>query len=50
MCVPCRISMLNKMMFPKLLKLSAQCDLFLSALENKTNIQLELLHNIRTSP
>lgn len=42
--------MLNKIIFAKLLIiLCAQCD-FLCVLEDKTYVQFELLHNIRTTP
>lgn len=48
-CIPCYISMLNKIIFAKLLIIScAQCDFFLCVLEDKTYVQFEILHNIRS--
>ena len=41
--------MLNKIIFAKLLIIScAQCDFFLCVLEDKTYVQFEILHNIRS--
>ena len=53
LCVPCRIFMLNKMIFAKLLILCAQCDLCVCVCSGinqifslNYSITFELLHNL----